>query len=256
MTLIRFIGVLPIVILLTLSAAFGDDALWRRQIQYDWLLQEQFNVGAKAPAANRAKTKRAEPKAKLTKITDAAGGVDGVKNGLWGFHTASEADPWWQVDMGKSQPVGRLVAWNRCDSPGLAARTSGMVVLLSDDAKTWRKVYTHDEKTFGGLPDKKPLTVKLVDQSARYVRLWLAGKTYFHLDEVEIFAPGGTKNLALRRPANQSSISQWSHAGPSTATPVAAPKRTRRRSNSDGSHVWRTLSRNLSFALRSFVATA
>ena len=245
MTVIRLVGVLPFAILLTIaltpSAPLADGAApgrpqpgtsvenkssaleaWKHQIQADWLLQERFNVGAKTPVGKPPVARRA--KAKVTKAADAAGGVDGFKTGLWGFHTAIEADPWWQVDLGKSQPVGRLVAWNRCDSPAMAVRTSGMMVLLSDDAKTWRKVYTHNGKTFGGLPDKKPLTVKLSDQSARYVRLWLSGKTYFHLDEVEIFAPGGTKNLALRKPADQSSVSQWSQAAPA---PAAAPKKNK-----------------------------
>ena len=28
---------------------------------------------------------------------DAAGAVDGVRDGRWGFHTGSDAAPWWQV---------------------------------------------------------------------------------------------------------------------------------------------------------------
>ena len=230
MTVIRLVGILPVAISLMIalvpSASLADDAsdgleAWRHQIQADWLLQEQFNVGAKALAGKTPVARRA--KAKVTKTTDAAGGCDGVKNGLWGFHTAIESDPWWQVDLGRGQPIGKLAAWNRCDSPGMAKRTNRMMVLLSDDAKTWRKVYTHNGQTFGGVPDKKPLTVKLTGQSARYVRLQLAGKTYFHLDEVEIFAPGGSKNIASRKPADQSSISAWS-AKAAAKKVTAAPK--------------------------------
>ena len=231
MTVVRFVRISPILILLTvaltLSVSLADDApggleAWKHQIQADWLLQERFHVGAKVPVKKAPPARRA--KTRITKTTDAAGGVDGVKNGLWGFHTENETNPWWQVDLGKSQAVGKLMAWNRCDSPAMAVRTSRMMVLLSDDARKWRKVYTHNGKAFGGVPDKKPLIVKLVDQSARYVRLCLSGKTYFHLDEVEIFAPGGTKNLALRKPADQSSVSQWSNGGPATASPAASGK--------------------------------
>ena len=36
---------------------------------------------------------------------DAAGAVDGVKDGKYAFHTGSEPNPWWQVDLGKVQVV-------------------------------------------------------------------------------------------------------------------------------------------------------
>ncbi|MDP6545067.1 MAG: discoidin domain-containing protein [Phycisphaerae bacterium] len=224
MTSIRIARVLPLVMLLaigfSLRPAVGDDAAWKAQIQADWLLQEKFNVGARVPLTG---SRRAAPtKSKLTTTIDAAGGVDGVKSGKWGFHTASESNPWWRVDLGKSQPIGKIVLWNRCDSAGMAVRTSRIMVLLSDDAKMWRKVYTHNGRTFGGVPDKKPLTVELVNKTARYIRLQLSGKTYLHLDEVEIFAPGGAKNIALRKAADQSSVSQWS-TGAAAASPAKAP---------------------------------
>jgi len=219
-----YIAILAMAISLAPLGARADDASWRKQIQDDWLLQEQYKVGTKLPA----KPARAAPRrTAVTKTADAAGAVDGVKTGLWGFHTASENNPWWRVDLGKSQPLGKLTAWNRCDSPGMAVRTSRMMVLLSDDGKHWRKVYTHNGKAFGGLPDKKPLVVKLTGQTARYVRLQLTGKTYFHLDEVEIFSPAGKVNLAVGKPADQSSVSQWSQAGPSNATPLAASKKNK-----------------------------
>ena len=49
----------------------------------------------------------------------------------------------------------------------------------------------------------------------RFVRLQIpsAAPIFFHLDEVEVYGPGAPeRNLALHRPANQSSISQWSTA--------------------------------------------
>ena len=238
MTMTRLIGILPVAISLAIGlsppASLADDGsggleAWKHQIQADWLLQERFNVGAKAPAG---KPRISRPvRTKITKTADAAGGCDGVKNGKWGFHTENESNPWWQVDLGKSQGVGKLVAWNRCDAAGMAPRTNRMMVLLSDDGRKWWKVYTHNGRTFGGVPDKKPLTVKLAGKSARYVRLQLSGTTYFHLDEVEIFAPGGTKNLALRRPADQSSVSQWSNVGSSAERAPAS-------SGKAGENIW------------------
>ena len=216
MKMMRLVGVLPVAISLTIglmpSPCLADDAssgleAWRHQVQADWLLQETFNVGAKVsvPKAPR------RPRAKMTTKVDAAGGCDGVRNGRFGFHTANQANPWWQVDLGKSQSIGRIVVWNRSDLRKSASLANGIIVLLSDDAGKWERVYTHKGKTFGGILDNKPLKVNLISKSARFVRLQLPGKTYLHLDEVEVFAPGGgAKNLALRRPADQSSISQWS----------------------------------------------
>lgn len=69
-------------------------------------------------------------------------GVDGVKDARWGFHTANQKEPWWQVDLGRREAIGRVVIYNRCDA--LAARNSRIIVLLGDDGKNWREPYRHD----------------------------------------------------------------------------------------------------------------
>jgi hypothetical protein len=139
---------------------------------------------------------------------DAVGGVDGVKNGKWGFHTQHEPDPWWQVDLGEPTRLDRIVLYNRCDECG--ARNARIIVLASDDAQTWKQLYQHDGTVFYGHSDGKPMVAELAGARARYVRLQLSGTSYFHLDEVEIYGPDGDKNIALGKPATQSSTSQWS----------------------------------------------
>jgi hypothetical protein len=175
---------------------------FRAQIEADWLFQEEY----------RTHKPKAAPA--MTTQSDAAGAVDGVKDGGWAFHTADEKTPWWQVDLGGVVPLSRVVVWNRCD---MAERATRLSALLSDDGATWRKVYTHDGTVFFGATDKKPLVVRLGDgpegARARFVRIQLPGKSYFHLDEVEVFGPGlgdDATNIALGRPADQSSLSQWS----------------------------------------------
>ncbi len=59
--------------------------------------------------------------------------------------------------------------------------------MLSDDGKEFRQVYQHDGTVFHGFEDKKPLVVALKNARARYVRLALPGKSYLHLDEVEVY---------------------------------------------------------------------
>ncbi len=143
-----------------------------------------------------------------------------MKNGGWGFHTADEANPWWRVDLGRSMAIDRLLVFNRCD--GCASRAANLLVLVSDDDRMWRQVFQNPGVVFYGHSDKKPLVVKLSGIKARYVRLQLPGKSYFHLDEVEIYPVGDRRNAALGRPATQSSVSEWSVAHGESATRPAA----------------------------------
>ncbi|HEX7344412.1 MAG TPA: discoidin domain-containing protein, partial [bacterium] len=107
------------------------------QIEADWLRQEQLRGAGSVSAGSP-----------VTPDQDASGACDGVKDGAWGFHTERQDDPWWQIDLGEStSSLDRVVIFNRCDFPGRAAR---LIVLLSDDGKTFRRVYQHDGTPFFG----------------------------------------------------------------------------------------------------------
>jgi hypothetical protein len=155
----------------------------------------------------------------VTPAEDARGGCDGVKTGEWGFHTENEDNPWWQVDLGQPVALDRVVLYNRCDTCG--DRNHRIVVLLADDATTFRQVYQHDGTPFFGKTDQKPLVVPLAGATARYLRLQVQGRSYLHLDEVEVYGSSAPTNLALNQPALQSSISAWSvvHPRPGEAAP-------------------------------------
>ena len=146
---------------------------------------------------------------------DAAGAVDGVKNGAYAFHTGEEANPWWQVDLGESQLLSRIVVFNRLDyAPGLH-NADTLRVFASEDGRQWRPIHDQQGRHFGGTSGAPPLEVKVGDGEvrARFVRLQIpsAKPIFFHLDEVEIYGPTEpARNLALRRPADQSSVSVWS----------------------------------------------
>jgi hypothetical protein len=195
---------------LSLPAQSSDD--WRARVEADWLKQEERR--RMSPMVGSATTQE-----------DALGAVDGVKDGKWGFHTANENRPWWQVDLGASVPIGRIVVYNRCDG-GCPARTARMLVLISDDGQTWTEVYNCNGTAFGGVPDNNPLVVKLDGRPARFVRTQLPHEGYFHLDEVEVYAAGDDQtNIALWKPADQSSVSPWSvkHSPPGEETPDSYP---------------------------------
>ena len=83
-----------------------------------------------------------------SRTNDAQGAVDGVKNGGFGFHTAQEQDPWWQVDLGALYALGEVRIFNRMDCCGERTRT--LRILLSDDGSIWRAIYRHSGSPFGG----------------------------------------------------------------------------------------------------------
>lgn len=169
---------------------------WRRCLEADWQTEVELRG-------------RGGLGASLTTAEDAAGGCDGVKNGLWAFHTGLDESPWWQVDLGRVCTLDRVVVFNRCD--GTAERAAHLRLLLSDDGQAWREAYRHDGTVFLGVTDNKPLNVPLPGAKARFVRVQLPGPQFLHLDEVEVYGPSDPmENLALGRPADQSSISQWS----------------------------------------------
>ena len=169
-------------------------------VELDWLRQ--------ARAIRRAEGPGMRPE------DDAPGGCDGIANGQAGFHTDLEAAPWWQVDLGETQLLGRAVLYNR---ESCAERNNVLIIQLSDDGESWRTAWQNDGTFFLGHKDGKPLTASLGGERARYVRLTLPGTNYLHLDEVEVYGPDSATNLALSRPATQSTASNWS-----TYTPLPA----------------------------------
>ena len=206
-------------------AAFGgaveklDAEGFKKAVEADWELQDAVRTSVKGrPQA----TQRTAAAANLTTKQDALGAVDGVRDGKWGFHTENEPNPWWQVDLGEKTALDRAVLWNRCDSCG--DRNNRILLLLSDDGKAWQQAYQHNGTPFNGYTDKKPLEVKLEGKAARFLRLALAGTSYFHLDEVEVFAAADPKkNVAFGKPADQSSVSEWSEAHGKPVAPAASP---------------------------------
>jgi hypothetical protein len=151
------------------------------QIEADWLRQD---VVRKLTSGRAVSMVSAED--------DALGACDGLRDGTYGFHTAMQATPWWQVDLLKITALEELLIFNRCD--GSQSRAVHLHVLTSDDGKAWKTAYQHDGTMFLGHTDNHPLSVELAGIKARFLRIQLPGETYLHLDEVEIYQPGGRRN--------------------------------------------------------------
>ncbi len=179
-------------------------ALTAEQIEADWRRQDALRMVKADPKG----PSHLSPGWVVRPEQDAAGAVDGQKTGKWGFHTNYQKDPWWQVDLEEVVRLGKILLWNRCDA--CSERNSRILVSVSQDGKKWTKIYQHNDTVFYGQTDGKPLAVPGQGLQARYLRVHLEGENYLHLDEVEVFAEGSDKNIALGKPATQSSTSQWS----------------------------------------------
>ena len=199
------------VMLLAAGSAFGAAGDFQERLEAAWKVQllRALSLGGGG----------SQPR--VSPESDAVGGCDGVKSGQFGFHTGEDKNPWWHVDLGGVTPLSRVVIYNRCT---VSDRATRLHVLLSDDGKTWKTVYRHNGTVFRGLSDKKPLVVDVQGASARFVRIQLPGRTWLHLDEIEVYGPADPKkNLALKRPANQSSASGWSTGVPLPPEPKGKP---------------------------------
>ena len=186
--------------LFIVGAAFGEKADFSDCLRADWLAQA-------APGDGAPTTK-----------TDALGAVDGVKNGKYGFHAGLEPNPWWQVDLGKPVAISRIRIYNREDyAPGLH-NADRIEILVSNNGEDFRTVF-QNQRHFGSIGRVGPLEVRFQKGSlkTRFVRLRIPSPrpVFFHLDEVEVFGEADPDvNIALKRPADQSSISQWSTTAP------------------------------------------
>ena len=149
-------------------------------------------AGGPVPLANVARGKPARQSSVYAGArfqdpeADARGAVDGTVSGGYGFHTAEESSPWWQVDLGAPHLLSEVVVYNRVDQPDCRARALPLEIALSDDGAAWRLVHVQHEG-FGGA-DGEPLRWTAARrEQARFVKLTVPRLTYLHLDEVEVY---------------------------------------------------------------------
>jgi hypothetical protein len=116
---------------------------------------------------------------------DAQGAVNGMITGSFGFCTAKESRPWWQVDLLQLTPLKEIIVFNRIDA--CAPRAYSFVIKLGDEAGSFRQVHAQNGRPFGG-KDGSPARIHLDGALARFVRIELTTDDYLHLDEVEVYA--------------------------------------------------------------------
>nr|MDQ3280698.1 discoidin domain-containing protein [Acidobacteriota bacterium] len=177
--------------------------------------QAWFDRSGRIPRANVALNKTAKQSTSdSTKPAEAASSaVDGSMTNYQA--TKSEAQPWWEVDLGASYPVETISVTNRSDA--FQSRLTDFWVLVSDEpiastslntAKTQAGVSAMRHGFSGGTRSEFA-----VNRTARYVRVQLEGTDILNMAEVQVWAPATPSrvNLAIGATASQSSTSA-SHA--------------------------------------------
>jgi len=119
---------------------------------------------------------------------DAAGGVDGVTDGQYSFHTDNEDQPWWCVDLGRTCTIFEIWAFNRIENATVAQRTNHMAIEVGGSKDTFQEVFVYSsDQPFGGA-DGNPLIFRPeTPLTGRFVRLRLLTRNCLHLDQVEVY---------------------------------------------------------------------
>jgi hypothetical protein len=113
--------------------------------------------------------------------------VDGERKAGTGLISNFERNPFWVVDLYRSEPIGSIAIFENRQNPIWNARP--LIVSFSDDQKNWRPA--------GAITNRKlanPLRLEFtIPEKARYVLLQATGTCRLALDEVEIFPPAGAR---------------------------------------------------------------
>jgi hypothetical protein len=118
---------------------------------------------------------------------NAGGGNNGVRTGLYGFHTRPETRPWWIVDLLQVYRLGAVRIYNRMDDPLTNAHANELDVLASADGVGWSGLWSNPAEAPFGM-DGAPLVVTPPPGlAARFVLLRLRGAGCLHLDEIEVY---------------------------------------------------------------------
>jgi hypothetical protein len=124
-----------------------------------------------------------------TPENDAKLGNDGQIGRNYGFQTALETDPWWQVDLQDEFPVAKIVLFNRVDIEDTGLHIS---ISSSSDNEIWHlRGVKLDDAPFGSRPGEPYIFTFSEPFKARFIRVQLIGKGHLHLDEIEVYQQEG-----------------------------------------------------------------
>jgi RHS repeat-associated protein len=131
----------------------------------------------------------------------ASRGVDGNTDGnFWNnsvTHTATQSQPWWQVDLQSVANIQNINVWNRTDCCGEAL--SNFYVFVSDNPFTANDVASTQSQPgvstyFIAGQSGVPSTIG-VNRTGRYVRVQLGNTERLSVAEVQVFGGGGNPQV-------------------------------------------------------------
>ncbi|QHC35019.1 discoidin domain-containing protein [Komagataeibacter xylinus] len=127
-----------------------------------------------------------------TEQDDASRALTGLPNGNFSFHTESEQDPWWEVDLGRDVNIAEIRIFNRIlprlHDDAVPRRADEMQVYVSRDRHHYKCVYYHNSTEYIGGIDGRALVLPLHKEThARYVKIQIGAHGYLHLDKVYIY---------------------------------------------------------------------
>jgi FkbM family methyltransferase len=127
---------------------------------------------------------------------DARGANNGQISRLYGFHTAYESSPWWQVDLQDEFVIRRVVLYNR---QACAERLKYFSILKSLDGEKWHVIFRKRDRSVFGLIDDLPYVAEISgDHLARYVRIRLDGVESLHFSECQVFGEPAEADIRQR----------------------------------------------------------
>lgn len=140
-------------------------------------------LGKRADASSRAAWASGR-----TPQENAVGALSGRITGGAQCHTEHEVRPWWSIDLGATHLIYDIRVFNRVDEPDLRARLGAFDIEIASSAGDWTNIYTNDGSTLIGGADGNPLIIRTgAPLMLRYLRIVAHGKTYLHLDQVELY---------------------------------------------------------------------
>jgi len=140
------------------------------------------------------------------------GNTDGNYRSSSTTHTATQAQPWWQVDLGNISRITHINLYNRTDDC-CRFRLSEFYVLISDTPfasdSLGSSLSNPNVDSFYYSPTAGDPTSIDINGNGRYVRVQLAGNNPLSLAEVEVF---GTDDSIIND-ENYADIPDFSYAG-------------------------------------------
>ncbi|MBU2950953.1 sulfatase-like hydrolase/transferase [Tamlana agarivorans] len=115
--------------------------------------------------------------------------IDGDSRGAWASgtvtHTATEVDPWWEVDLGAAKSIGDIVVYGRTDACCIARLSDFTVTVLDANRNV---VYS---QSFTAYPDPS-VTLNAGNIAGQIVQVKINGTNALSLSEVEVYGSAYT----------------------------------------------------------------